>query len=628
VLGADSRHTAVCGLPATRLTAPHERKRAALRALLRKLLRRWQRSGPPQHYGGPDVSAIQQQLPRLLAAEPGAEVEQLRSLPPLAELYWLPTRPSGHARFTAQADSILAGQFRPANRWEPKTLGFPPPWDSDSFGDDNWLSTLHGLEWLIPLVHAHAGDPEKGYLEKATLAIQDWILHNPFRKAPSRFSWHDHAAAKRLRLFAWFWELYRKSEDFDAYFARLLLASVYQHALYHLDDRNYRPNSNHGLEGIGALWSGAVTFPFFRDASAWEAKAQERLEQWLADNLSPEGFHLEQSPSYHWFVLLRLAAIDRFLCANGRPLDDLSRAAERAAQVWPYLLKPNGAVPTVGDSSPTAPANWRDMLERRWGRAVPPPAGSSADAGCTNGGTFITSPKAGYAIFRSGGPGDEGSEQDIHVVFRCRAFVSPHCHYDVLSFVLCGLGRDWLIDPGYLSYHERDPRRQYLRSPRAHSLVLIGDQDFRVGRNDVVDWGVTAEGAHAVAYHDVPRGRHTRRVLLASSGDIVVRDEIVRARRRWFPWSQLFQVAPDLDVAVVSDREAHLCAQDGSRCVVHQDVGGQWRVVRGQERPRLQGWYSPGYGQWEPGTTLFFDPPRGVTQVQSRLTLEQSGSST
>ena len=502
------------------------------------------------------------------------------------------------------ADGVIAGEFRVSARFPMQPLGLPPDWGSDLTDDDNWLSSLQGLEWLIPLFHAHRGNPEAGYLESAAGVIQDWIEHNPFRGAPSRFSWHDHATAKRLRLFAWCWEQYRGGQNYDPVFARTLLASVYQHALYHLDARNYRRDSNHGLEAIGALWAAAVTFPFFREAPVWEETARGRAAQWVADNLSPEGFHLEQSPSYHWFVLLRLAALDRFLRANGREGPTLAAAAEKAARAWPHLLQSNGVIPGIGDSSRHAPADWRRYLETRWGRPVPEEQAE----------TFVISPRAGYAIFRSG----EVEKQDLYVLFRCRAFISPHCHYDALSFTLYGLGRDWIIDPGYLNYHEWDPRRAYLRSPRAHNLVLAGEADFRTGASEVVEWGNAAEGDYVVSYHDLPQARHTRRVQLTPPRTLVIGDRLESTRPPPLPWEQLFQVAPDLGVEVVSDRAVRLLA-DGAECAITQSAPGQWQVIRGQTKPRLQGWYSEAYGKWTPGLTLVFRPAPGTAAVETRL---------
>lgn len=544
-------------------------------------------------------------LPGLLAPGVADDLAGLRGRPPLAEPYWLPAKPAPHARFTAQADVLLGGRFRPAGRWPAQELGFPPAWDADPFDDDNWLSGLHSLEWLIPLVHAHAGDPRRGYLEACARAIEDWVVHNPFRGAPSRYSWHDHAAAKRLRLFAWFWEQYRGSESFDPGFARVLVASVYQHARYHLDERNYRPDSNHGLEAIGSLLAAAITFSAFREASDWEQVARTRLVQWLADNLSPEGFHLEQSPSYHWFVLLRLAAIDRFLTVNGHPDPGLAEAVARAARAWPWLVHPDGCVPTIGDGSAQVPADWRRVLARRWGRPVP-------DADEQRG--MMVSPRAGYAVFRSG-----ESRGALHVVFRCRWFVSPHCHYDGLSFVLHARGRLWLGDPGFLNYHEWDPRRQYLRSPRAHSLVIIGAGDWRGAPSECMEWAQSEHGGYVVSYHDLPCGRHARRMEVRFPDTVVVQDRIEAGTRRPRPWCQLFQVAPGLAARIVSPREAHLVAGDGSRCVIMQSREGRWEVVTGEMRPILQGWHSPGYGEWKPGTTLIFQVPPGQPEMETVL---------
>jgi hypothetical protein len=517
----------------------------------------------------------------------------------------------------AAAEATRAGNFQVAAHFPVEALGFPPRWRA-SGKDDNWFSCLHSLQWLIPLVHAHASDPDAGYLEAAYAVALDWIAHNPFRGAPSRFSWHDHAAAKRLRLFAWLWEQYRLSGASRPASSDQFLASVYQHARHHMDARNYRPNSNHGLEAIGALWAATVTFPFFREATEWADAARQRVRQWVRDNLSPEGFHLEQSPAYHWFVLIRLALIDRFLCANGCPDAALTEATERAARVWPHLLQPNGAIPGVGDSSRNAPADWRKYLAHRWGRPVPP---SAEPAAAPERNTFVVSPGAGYAVSRASPSPEADAAADTYVLFRCRAFLSPHCHHDALSFTFFGAGRDWLIDPGYLTYHEWDPRRQYVRSPRAHSTAIVGHGDYRTGHSECVEWGPGEEGDFAVGRHDLPGVRHTRYLTLASSSNAILRDELTPLRRGLPRWQQLFQVARDLEVDVVSDREAHLIAPDGARCTITQSVSGDWRLARGETKPRLQGWYSESYGRWEPGCTLFFTPSSGTRVLQTTLTL-------
>jgi hypothetical protein len=579
-------------------------------------LNHWLRRGPPRHYAGPEVPAIVLRLDNLVTEDETT----WRARTPLARTYFLPTRPVPDPALTTLADQVRSGIFQVASRFPAADIGFPPQWQANPLRDDSWLANLQGLEWLTPLVHAHQADSAAGYLNAAANAIVDWITHSPFRGAPSRWSWDNHATAKRLRLFAWFWEHYRKSGDYTADFARLLLASVYQHAFYSLDSRNYQANSNHGLEAIGAMLSAALTFPMFSESANWANVAITRLRQWLQDNISPEGFHLEQSPAYHWFVLLRLAAIDSFLTANGRGLPCLTATADRAAAVWPHLLKPNGSIPTVGDSAPNAPRNWKELLQRHSERTLAPSALSSAAAADRNAGVFIGSPRAGYAIFRCG-PGDV---TDLHLLFRCSAFDSPHCHRDALSLTLYALGRDWLVDPGYLNYHEWDPRRHYLRSPRAHSLVLAANGDFPTAENGVVDWGRAEAGHYVTSFHALRRWKHERTMFVAGPREVRIRDHLQPAGRP-VNWQQLFQVAPGLRIQIVSPAEARLLAPDGQRCIVQQSICGEWSIVQGQEKPFLQGWHSPRYGVWESRPTLIFRLPAGAAEVESRLLLSEPG---
>jgi hypothetical protein len=228
----------------------------------------------------------------------------------------------------------------------------------------------------------------------------------------------------------------------------------------------------------------------------------------------------------------------------------------------------------------------------------------------------IVSSRAGYAIFRS----EEDEADSVYVLFRCRAFISAHCHYDALSFVFFGLGRDWLVDSGYLNYHEWDRRRQYLRAPRAHSLVTIGDDDLRTGESECLEWGTSEGGNYAVGYHDLRRARHTRRVQMTRQSLTIV-DQIRPARRHPARWAQLYQVAPDLEVEIISDREARLVA-DTAECAITQSFPGQWQLIRGQRKPRLQGWYSEAYGEWAPGITLVFRPVPGAGGLETRLELQ------
>ena len=176
------------------------------------------------------------------------------------------------------------------------------------------------------------------------------------------------------------------------------------------------------------------------------------------------------------------------------------------------------------------------------------------------------------------------------------------------------------MDPGFLTYHEWDTRRQYLRSPRAHSLVMVGEGDYRTGESEVVEWKRTAEGDWVTGYHVLPGARHTRRVLFIPPQQVVITDEIAPTGRE-IAWRQLFQVAPDLAVHVIDNQTVELIAPEGTKCIISQNRPGKWHVIAGQTQPRLQGWYSERYGDWQPGKTVVFEPGRGVGKVTTEISM-------
>jgi hypothetical protein len=151
--------------------------------------------------------------------------------------------------------------------------------------------------------------------------------------------------------------------------------------------------------------------------------------------------------------------------------------------------------------------------------------------------------------------------------------------------------------------------------------VIAGGSYFKTQTNKCLEWGRTAEGDFVVSYEDLPTARHKRQLLFTPPHQLTITDQVQPARRRRLQWSQLFQLAPDLEVKIISEFEAHLVASDGARCSIRQSVPGQWRVARGEERPRLQGWVSESYGKWAPTATLIFQPAPGETAVETVLTL-------
>lgn len=509
----------------------------------------------------------------------------------------------------AAVERMRAGWFRPTDAFEELPLGVPPPWDRNPSGNSTWDLNRHSLRWLKPLVEVwrSTGDPE--CLALAQRVIRDWRAHNERRPGATPMVWASHAPANRLRLLCWFWELYRTSDDLEERFARELLELISGHADFIAGGAEYRPRANHGLEQNLALVEAASVVPELANAPRWRDVARSRLRKYVAENFSREGFHLEQSPGYHWFVLRGLGSLAGFLRANGLPpVPGVDETARRAASVWPYLIKPNNEVVNIGDTHAVAAGSDRELWEHWWGAGnVPPPAGSTVRNPRPEPGEFVLSFAAGYAIFTAYARDAVRPEPDTYALFKCNAFEYAHYHRDALSFVLYGLGRDWLVDSGLYDYMETHPERTYMRSARAHNLVLVDEADFELGPVRLMDSGRTARHDFVKAQHQLPNAVHTRAFYFVPPRAVEIRDQLVARDARKHRFSQLLHVAPGLQVKIVSERCAHLVAPDGRTCVIEQSgTPGAWRVVTGQRRPYWQGWYSPGFQQIEAAPVLYY----------------------
>jgi hypothetical protein len=580
-------------------------------------------AGPEDHRQiKPQVLA--EQLPSVLTDPAQADAAYWRKKPVLAApfglvFYW-PTLPNGDAETVAR---FKAGEFQahPYFPWKP--LGVPPDWRDNPFGNRSFDLWRHSLRWTEPLVNQWIIQDDAESLSLMKRILADWIRNNSSPDQAPGLAWYDHAVSERLRVFCWFWELWRKTPDFDWDFARILLASIYQHMVYQADEKHYLPRSNHGLLTDESLLAAAITFPEFQSSAGWLALADKRLARFAETNFDAQGFNLEQSPSCHWFVVRELSEIAAFLRANQHPVPPVvSQVVKRAISVWPHLIRPDGSLPSAGDSVARLKQDWRQTMRDSWGSEIPPPAPSTVPGPRPDAGTFLLSFEVGYAIFTSYRMGEPGPDSDTHVLFRCNSWsYSPHCHKDALSFELFALGREWLVDSGVFHY-EYTPERAYMRSARAHNVVLLDNRDFKFHPIRLVDFGRTPDGDFVVARHELPQATHTRRFEFLPPRLIRLTDELQSSDARPHRYTQLFHVAPGLEVEIVSPEMVRLSASDGSVCTIEQaGDGGEWSVITGQKQPYVQGWYSRQYNELEPSPALYYTTPERLLSWKTVTTI-------
>jgi hypothetical protein len=585
-----------------------------------------QSAAPPPDYRQLEPLKLAAHLEELLEQPRMAEVSYWRSKPPLAATLAYSLQPRLTASERQAVRRFKRGHFRPNAVFPWKPLAVPPPWGADPSQSSTYDFYRHSLRWMVPLVEQWSCEGDNECLQLVQRTIASWIQANSRPPGASRYAWYDHACSYRTRVFCWFWELWRRSDALHRDSARLLLASIYQHATYLADDRNYHPTSNHALHMDASLLAAALTFPEFKAAEHWQATANRRLAAYARGNFAPEGFHLEQSPSYHWYVLERIGETLAFLRENREPAPPiLGEAMTHGLAAWPYLIRPDGAVPNIGDSDHYALRTWRKRAARFMGCEPPQPAASTLPNPRGDGASFLVSFKAGYAVFTSYPISCSSPQTDTYALFRCNAWQhSAHCHCDALSFELFGLGREWLVDSGKFNYQPQSPERQYMRSSRAHNVVLVDDKDFRFHPVKLLAHGRTNVEDFVQVCHELPRARHVRRFSFRPPRRIRLTDELEAVDGNAHTFTQLLHVAPGLKVGIVSAREVCLRAADGDRCVIEQlGDAGDWAVVEGQKTPFHQGWYSRCFNEMEPAPVLRFtrrDPSRRCTFV-TRISL-------
>jgi hypothetical protein len=537
-----------------------------------------------------DVIALADDL-GVIVADPATAVRSWIERKPAPAMYLHRAEPQASAVQRRKSRELLAGDFRPHTTIPARREALPPRWEPLPDSTRTEEMYRHSLTWLEPLVSVAHTDDDDDIWRVATDVVVSWITSDAAAQVRSSGAWHDHAVAFRVRILCWFLELYRRRPTADEPVVRLVAASIYQHGIFLADDTTQRPRSNHALEAAGSLLSVCISLPELRAAAEWSELAAQRLETYVAQALAPDGFSREQSPRYHFFIVRRLVALVSYLTAVEHPIPaGVREGLERAAEVWPWLIRDDGSLPRIGDSNERPIPHWRKSLTEIGGE--PPTAAPSSQANPRDDASALLAKVRGiYAVMRGHHP-DQAGTVDTHVVFKTDYFHFPHFHRDGLSFVLYALGREWLIDPGPHSYEYDRWERLYLCSSSAHNVVEV-DAPFDVNPVEILDIRRTLTGDQITARHRLDAAVHTRTLEYRPPRGLRVHDDIQVTDQQRHTVRQLFQVHPDCKIQTDGDRTLRLLSPTGDHCTITQTTAGSWQVVRGRREPTPLGWYSP-----------------------------------
>jgi hypothetical protein len=199
--------------------------------------------------------------------------------------------------------------------------------------------------------------------------------------------------------------------------------------------------------------------------------------------------------------------------------------------------------------------------------------------------------------------------------------IAAHAHADALAVEVRHRGADILADPGTYCYQGDPAWRRYFRSTLGHNTLEVGGQDQSLsggptlwtrhaqGRLIELSVGEQGEVSRWSAEHDGyavlrPPARHRRTVQLSSRSRVLeIVDEVETDGAHALRLA--FHLGPQVHARLGGCR-AELTWDDqesvaSATLCLPDDL--TWTTVRGSSAPVL-GWYSPGFGEREPCTTL------------------------
>jgi len=484
---------------------------------------------------------------------------RLRALRPRAAFLPAPA----HARFTPPARVRLLNRevdFRERVDW--------------SFAAEGplWSYHLHQFDWLR--------GPELDAASRAGLVL-DWIA-----ACAAGPGWDPHPTS--LRLFSWAKLLLTPgalhlSADEEA----RVRASLARQAATLAANLETQLLANHYLSNLLAVALAAVLFE--GELSGELRRRSRALRGELAEQILPDGGHVERSPMYHSLLLenvLDLLNADAD-ALDGALVEALREAASRmlgALRVWTH---PDGEIALFGDAA--------------FGIAHPPGALEAyaaalgiAPSGPARPGALEA---AGYARLES-----PPFTLIASLAGPMPAHQPGHAHCDALAFEL-SVGRERVVtDTGVFEYVPGS-RRDLARSTRAHATLEVGGREqaelwaaHRVGGRPEVRCIALVPGRRVEAScvgWSTPDTLH-RRVFEVRDGSLEIRDTLEGRQR---PVRFALPLAPGLGVTLEGSR-ARLRLRGGLGLELALPDGVSWRVAeapyfpefgRSLERPVLVG---------------------------------------
>lgn len=525
-------------------------------------------------------------------------------------------QPKISKRTTPVADSILLDIFT-FQRVAGKVPRLP-----DGHLDWFFQGPENDIEWAWALNRHYPADRllsdyyltgNPAYIKYIDDFVKDWIIKSwPYPAVKSSTAmWRGLEVSFRVKTWARiFFEL--SENKFISPATRLLiLSSLPDHAHY---ARNFHAQNNWLTMEISGLATVAAFWPEFRPSSGWIEYAKDTMIESMKDQVYPDGVQTELSSSYHFVSLSNFMLFNDICKKAGIILPEYY--SETMEEMWNYLaytMRPDGYGLLNNDSDRNSNRNRILNAAKEYNRPDWEFIASNGNSGIKpSNGLSVFFPWAGQLISRS------GYDKDAHwSFFDIGPWGSGHQHNDKLHISVSAYGNDLLVDGGRFAYRGEVAQkfRSYAVGSQSHNVILIDGKGQAPGPR-LADRAISENYWLINEQYDYARGsfdkfidlegscEHIRKFFYSRGNFWVIVDQIITDRPRkiealwhWHPRCHVF----------AEGQKVYTKNERGNLQIIPAGYTN-WNVnlVKGQEEPWIQGWYSEEYNKFEPGVTAIY----------------------
>jgi hypothetical protein len=512
------------------------------------------------------------------------------------------------------ADSILQDiyTFQNVNGKVPRLVDGHLKWAHNGPEDDiEWAWALNRHYPVNELLTAYTETGKVEYAEYIDSFIKDWIIQSwPYPGVKSMTQmWRGLEVSFRVKMWAQVFYRFMNTGYISPATRLLILSSLPDHAHY---ARNFHAQGNWLTMEISGLATVASNWPEYKESKAWMDYSIQTMVASMKEQIYPDGVQTELTSSYHFVALSNFMLFADICKKNDIPLPEYyTKTLEEMYNFLALTMRPDGFGLLNNDA---------DLMNNR-NKLLEAAEKYQRDDWkyIASNGTTGKLPKYGPSfIFRWPGQLISRSGYDADAqwsFFDIGPWGSGHQHNDKLHLSVAAYGQDLLVDGGRFAYRGEVAKkyRKYATGSFSHNVILVdgkGQADgMRLAKEPLAEnlYAITKDFDYGSGTFDKftdVKGTfsQTRSMVYVRGKFWIVADQLRTDRPRtietlWH-WHPTCKVLTEKDGIVLTQNKR------GNLQII--PVGKpDWTVslVKGQETPTIQGFYSKEYNTFEPNIT-------------------------